>query len=355
MKIALITDTHAGIRNDSIAAHNYMKKFLDEIFFPYIDNNNIDTIIHLGDIVDRRKYINIYTAKRLHDDFLIPIQNRNIDMHIIAGNHDTYFKNTNSVNALREIIAGRYNNIKLYDNVAEEIEFDGIKMLFVPWICDENRLDTLKVIDDTKAQICMGHLELAGFEMYRGAGASHGDDPNIFNKFDIVCSGHYHHRSSNRNIFYLGAPCEYTWVDFNDPKGFHIFDTETRELEFIRNPYVIFHKFHYDDLNKQMTDVLEFNAEQYKSCYVKIVVRNKTNPYWFDLVVDKLEKSGTIDLQVVEDHFHMNEISDEDIFDQAEDTLTITRKYINNMKFEADKNSVHEIIIQLYNEAQTME
>ena len=332
-----------------------MKRFLDDAFFPRIDSDKIDTIIHLGDIVDRRKYINIYTAKRLREDFLNPIADRNISMHIIAGNHDTYFKNTNSVNALREIIDGRYDNVMMYDNVAEEVTFDETSMLFVPWICDENRSETLKAIDETKSQICMGHLELAGFEMYRGAGASHGDDPNIFNKFDIVCSGHYHHRSNNRNIFYLGAPCEYTWVDFNDPKGFHIFDTETRELEFIKNPYSIFRKFHYDDLDKQMSDMIEFNADEYKSCHVKLIVRNKTNPYWFDLIIDKFEKAGVLDLQVVEDHFHMDDIDRDDIADQAEDTLTITRKYIDNMKIDADKKRVHEIMIQLYNEAQSIE
>jgi len=330
-----------------------MKRFIDDVFFPRLEEENIKDIIHLGDIVDRRKYINIYTAKRLHEDFLQPVSNYNL--HIIAGNHDTYFKNTNSVNALRYVIEGRYDNITLYDNVAEEVEFDGIKMLFVPWICDENREQTLKAIDDTNAQICMGHLELSGFEMYRGSGASHGDDPNIFNKFDVVCSGHYHHRSSNRNIFYLGAPCEYTWVDFNDPKGFHIFDTETRELEFILNPYSIFKKYHYDDLDKDVSTVTNIDASEFSNCYVKVIVRNKTNPYWFDMVIDKLEKAGVLDLQVVDDHFHIDDSEDSDIVDQAEDTLTIVKKYINNMKFDADKERVNSIMIELYNEAQSSE
>ena len=114
MKIALITDTHWGVRNDNIAFMDNSKKFLDEVFFPYLDANNIRTVVHLGDLVDRRKYINMQTATRLRIDFLDKLANRGLDVHMIAGNHDTYFKNTNTVNALRELVVGKYDFI-VYD------------------------------------------------------------------------------------------------------------------------------------------------------------------------------------------------------------------------------------------------
>jgi DNA repair exonuclease SbcCD nuclease subunit len=380
MKIALITDTHWGIRNDSPIMHNHMKKFLDEVFFPTIIREDINTIIHLGDLVDRRKYVNYVTARRLREDFLDPIDKLGIDLHIIAGNHDTYYKNTNTTNALVELIGDpkpyndvirdvkRYPKTHIYYDSACELHLSDIskipgptfgditkvKLFLLPWICDENREQTLKLINETTAPIALGHLELNGFEMHRGQINEHGDDPKIFDKFDLVLSGHYHTRSNSGNIFYLGTPAQYTWSDYGDTKGFHILDTETRELNFVPNTKQIFHKFFYDDMNKQMDEVLVFDADSYKDCYVKIVIKNKTNPYWFDLVVERLEKSGAADLQVVEDHFHLDLEADDDIISEAEDTMSIVRKYVNGMNINTDKKRVENIIQNLYIEAHSI-
>jgi DNA repair exonuclease SbcCD nuclease subunit len=331
--------------------HNQMKRFLDDIFFPSLIENNIDTVIHLGDLVDRRKYINYLTAKRLRDDFLNPIWEKGITMHIIAGNHDTFYKNTNEVNSLKELVSGKYDNVHIWDQLPINWNFDGTNILLLPWICDENRDATFEAIKNSKSPIVMGHLELNGYEMYRGHISDHGDDPKIFDKFDLVCSGHYHTRSNSSNIFYLGTPAQYTWSDYNDDKGFHILDTETRTLTFIQNPYTSFKKFFYDDLNKQMDEVLLFDANEFKDCYVKVVVKNKTNPYWFDLVIDRLEKSGAADLQVVEDHFNLDLEADSDIVNEAEDTMSIVRKFIGSMNINTDKKRVETIIQNLYIEA----
>ena len=328
-----------------------MKKFLDEIFFPTLDREGITNIIHLGDLVDRRKYINYLTAKRLRDDFLAPLYEKNITMYVIAGNHDTFYKNTNSVNALRELVVGKYDNIRVYDETPIEIYPDGKPILLLPWICDENREASFQAIQSSKAPIVMGHLELNGYEMYRGHINDHGDDPKIFDRFDVVCSGHYHTKSSSGNIHYLGTPAQYTWSDYGDTKGFHILDTATRELSFIVNPNDVFHKFYYDDLNKQMDQVLVFDAEQYKDSYVKVIVKNKTNPYWFDLVIDRLEKSGAADLQVVDDHFNLDLEADSDIVSEAEDTMCIIRNYIGSMNINTDRKRVESIIQELYIEA----
>jgi DNA repair exonuclease SbcCD nuclease subunit len=363
MKIALITDTHWGIRNDSSIMNNHMKRFLDEVFFPTLAREGITNIIHLGDLVDRRKYINYITAKRLRDDFLDPIQERGITMHIIAGNHDTFYKNTNNINSLVELIGDaktpypdlekrRYPNIHIVYKKPVWLQLKDMTSVFlIPWICDENRQITMEYINKTTAPIALGHLELNGFEMYRGHISDHGDDPKIFDKFDLVCSGHYHTRSNNGNIHYLGAPLQFTWTDYNDQKGMHILNTHRRELTFIKNPYTIFNKFFYDDINKNMEEVIAFDPSIYKDCYVKVVVKNKTNPYWFDLVVDKLEKCGAADIQVVEDNFNLDLETDSDIVNEAEDTMSIIRKFIGGMNIKSDNKRVENIIQDLYTEA----
>ncbi|CAB5221412.1 SbcD DNA repair exonuclease [uncultured Caudovirales phage] len=355
MKIALITDTHWGIRNDSQIMHDQMKRFLDEIFFPILDRENISTVIHLGDLVDRRKYINYMTAKRLRDDFLEPLKSKQITMHIIAGNHDTFYKNTNKINALKELVIDKYDNVQVYDDLPDERVFGSTTILMLPWICDENKEASMEVIRNSRSPIVMGHLELNGYEMYRGHVSDHGDDPKIFDKFDLVCSGHYHTRSSSGNIHYLGTPCQYNWSDYNDPKGFHILDTETRELTFIENPYNIYYKIFYDDLDKAYEEIVSVNVEPYKNCYVKMVVKNKTNPYWFDMVIDKIEKIGVADLQVVEDHLNLDMSEDADIVNEAEDTISIIKNYIGAMNLTNDRKRVENIIQSLYIEAHEIE
>ena len=368
MKIALITDTHWGVRNDSPIMHNQMKRFLDEVFFPTLDRENISTIIHLGDLVDRRKYINFVTSKRLREDFLDPICERGIDLHIIAGNHDTYYKNTNRTNSLVELIgeAKPYNDvirdIKRYPTThiyyeqpcTLHLSPDDPGLFLIPWIADDNRQITLDMIRETTAPIALGHLELNGFEMYKGHISDHGDSPKLYDKFDVVCSGHYHTKSSIGNIHYLGSPCQFTWTDYGDSRGFHVLDTSTRDLNFFANPYSIFHKLFYDDLNIELDTIVNIDFSIYKDTYVKVIIRNKTNPYWFDMYIDKLEKAGVLDLQVVEDHFHLDLEQDQDIVDEAEDTITILNKYIDGINSN-DNKKLKNIFYDLYNEAMTLE
>ena len=355
MKVALLADTHWGIRNDSTIIADSLKRFLDDVFFPALDTHGITDIYHLGDLVDRRKYINFNTARRLREDFLDPLQSEGLFMHIIAGNHDTYYKNTNALNALDEMLFGRYDNIRIYTHPTDTHFADGSPVLLLPWICDENREKSIQAIKNTISQVAFGHLELAGFDLYRGHKNDHGDDPNIFNRFDVVCSGHYHTRSDNGSIFYLGCPVQFNWNDYNDIKGFHIFDTETRSLEFIPNPDNLFDKFFYDDLGKSLDDVIVFDQADYRNKYIKLIVKNKTNPYWFDIVVEKLEKAGLADLQVVEDHLNLDLTEDSDIVDQAEDTITILHKYVDSMSMQADKKRVETIIQNLYIEASSIQ
>ena len=87
-KIVLLTDTHFGARNDSAIFREYFFKFYNELFFPFLEDNNIKTVVHLGDIVDRRKYINFNTLKSFRDDFVFRLGRMGIDTHIIIGNHD---------------------------------------------------------------------------------------------------------------------------------------------------------------------------------------------------------------------------------------------------------------------------
>jgi DNA repair exonuclease SbcCD nuclease subunit len=282
-----------------------------------------------------------------------------IKVHMLAGNHDTYFKNTNDVNSV-DLLLREYSNVHIIDT-PEEIwvgdEFDSERICMMPWICAENYEDSLKMIKDTSAQICMGHFEIQGFAMFRGMESHEGLSRDIFNKFDVVCSGHYHHKSSSGNIHYLGNPYELTWSDYDDPRGFHIFDTATREFDFIKNPYTIFHKISYDDtLPNAISDISNVDLSEHKDSYVKVIVVNKTNPYLFDLFMSNLYKQNPIDVSIVEDNLDLTEGLESDIISDAEDTLTILNKYVDNIQVQdLDGDRLKSVLKELYVEALNLE
>ena len=234
MKIATITDQHFGARNDSAHFLEYYEKFYRETFFPMIDSEGINTVLILGDTFDRRKYVNFFTLKRAKEMFFDGLFERGINVHMLAGNHDTYFKNTNDVNSV-DLLLREYGNINVIDHPTE-IYVGPHKICMMPWICPENFDASMKMLRDTDASICMGHFEIAGFAMHRGMPSEEGLNRGIFNKFEYTFSGHYHHKSDADSIYYLGNPYELTWQDYNDPRGFHIFDLDNRELIFIHNP-----------------------------------------------------------------------------------------------------------------------
>ena len=123
---------------------------------------------------------------------------------MLVGNHDIFFKNTNDVNSLQELVDGRYKTINLYSE-ATEVTFDGLPILFMPWINSQNYIYAMGMIDETKADICMGHLDLNGFRMMDTMVQYMVMDKSEFKKFDTVMSGHFHHKNDDGQIYYLGT------------------------------------------------------------------------------------------------------------------------------------------------------
>jgi hypothetical protein len=354
MKIALLGDTHFGVRNDNPFFYEYFDKFYNEWFFPYLKDRNINNLIQLGDLFDRRKYVNFLSLKNSQQIFLNRL-NKNFNSWILVGNHDSYFKNTIEVNSL-QLLLQNYN--KIHGIVSPyETSFDGVSILFIPWVCDENKDEVERALKVSRSTVVVGHFEFSGFDMYKGI-PNHVDsslDIALFKKFEFVFSGHFHHKSTKDNIYYLGTPYEMTWSDYGDEKGFHIFDTNTRELEFVKNPYQIFHKIVYDDKDKDLTFLDQFDFSHYEKTFVKIIVTNKTNPYMFDMFVEKLEKNNAHNIEVVDDHLNMGYISEESIISSAEDTISILTKNVQQIQNDIDKKKLEKMMIDLYHEAMSIE
>lgn len=346
MKVALITDTHFGARSDSIPFDNFFRKFYMEKFWPEIDERGITTIFHLGDCFDRRKYINFNTLNSCRDYFFNEAKKRNIKVVMIVGNHDTFFKNTNEINS-PGLLLNSYDNVVAFSGPID-YSIDGCSILLMPWVCTDNYQECMEALKVSESPVLFGHFEIAGFQMYKGHENDEGFDPALFSKFDLVCSGHFHHRSSNGNITYLGNPYELTWADYDDPRGFHVFNSTDFSLEFIENPYHIFTKIYYDDTK-------EMDIPDCSNQHIKLIVVNKTDFYKFDQFVDRLYKQNPLELKIIEDlsEFEAEALGNEDV--DLEDTMTLLSQYVDNLDTDADKNRIKTLMKTLYVEAQNYE
>jgi hypothetical protein len=218
--------------------------------------------------------------------------------------------------------------------------------LMLPWINKENQEEVLRRLETSEADICCGHLELNGFEITPGMKMDHGMDPQLFHRFNRVWSGHYHHKSKKGNVQYLGNPYQMFWNDYKDPRGFHIYDTDTDKLKFVKNPYEIFHKIYYNDIEKNYED---FDVSSFKDSFVKIIVEEKKNYSQFDSLIDNLYRVGSADIKIVETL--VDETNNEDIEVSTKDTLTLLNEYIDEIDVGVDKTDLKKLMQSLYIES----
>jgi DNA repair exonuclease SbcCD nuclease subunit len=304
----------------------------------------------LGDTFDRRKYINYHTLKNSREIFFDKLQKRKIEYHAVVGNHDTYFTNTNEVNSV-SLLLREYDNFHIYEHEPIELTFGSIRIMMIPWLTKTNFEICMSAINNTNVDILMGHFEIKGFEVLKGSICDHGLEKDIFKKIESVYSGHFHHPSEYENIKYLGAPYEMIWSDYAGKRGFHILDTETRDLTFIENPYRIFHKIYYDDTDMTVEDLMSINIESLRDTYIKVIVKNRTNTYLYDLFLNKLAESGAADVKSIEDSLNLESSNINDILDETQDTKDILHTYIDTIETSVDKNKIKNEIDNLYLEA----
>jgi len=354
MRIAIINDTHVDLRNGSEPYMDHLNQFFSKVFFPFCDRHGIKHVIHLGDYFDNRRGINIRALHNARKSFLEPLTERGMTMTIIPGNHDVYYKNSNAVSSLREMFGYYIENVKIIEKPTIQ-EFDGLPIAFLPWISESNCDEFLEFLSKCTAPILMSHLELAGFEMAKGqSGASHGMNPDLFKRFEMVLSGHYHTKSTRGNIYYLGTQVEQTWADCNDPKYFHVLDTATRELSQIRNPLTLYSRLIYDDSKSDPNETLD--TEMVRDKFVKVVVVKRSNIKQFEKFIQQIQDMGPLEQpKIVEsfDEFAGTQVEDDAI--DLEDTSKLLNTYIDSVETDLDKERLKSMIRELYVEAQSGE
>jgi len=346
MKAVILNDTHFGYKADSPIVLEYFLSFFEQNLFPYIKEKNIKTLFHLGDVFDRRKYVNFKTLNEVRKRFLEPLQDMQVKCIAICGNHDTYYKNSNKVNSLHELV-GQYSNWELYSEPTEVTTTAGCVAL-VPWINQENENAASEFIANTTCSLLFGHLELFGFQTLRGVFVEQGYDPKHFDKFEFVLSGHYHVKSSRDNIHYLGTQYQMAFSDVFEEKGFHVFDFQNRTLEFIQNPKKLFYTLDYNE-----DEPIKLDYDLFKDCFVKIFIKKRTKSPAFEKYLDKFYEAGVAELAVTEEIASSPELVAVDIH---KDTLQLLHEEIETInEASVDKKTLAKIINEAYNSALSKE
>lgn len=346
-KFCILGDTHFGCRNDLTLFHKHFEVYYDWMIDSLV-KEGITDIFQLGDLFDRRKYINFQSLSEAKRYFFDRLYRHNIKLHTLIGNHDIFYRESLQVNS-QSLILGEYSNIAIYDQPTT-VDVNGTSIDIIPWICKDNEKEITEFIRDSKSDLCFGHFEIAGFAMYRGMEAHEGLSAQMFEKYELVCSGHYHTRSKQLNITYVGTPYEMSWQDYNDPKGYHLFDTEDRSLQFIQNPNAIFVRLDYDDTK----ELLDLNTVDLSDRFIKLVVTNKTDLYKFDNYIQRLYNKGAYEIKIVED---LSEFNDGEIGEEIdlEDTMDVLSNYIDSIETDADKEKIKSFMKSLYVEAVNIE
>lgn len=351
MKIAILNDTHCGIRNSSEIFLKNAADFYDNVFFPECEKQGVKQIVHLGDYYDHRKFVNFKALNHNRKNFLDPMRRAGMSMDIIPGNHDTFYKNTNDLNSLKELLGYYMNEVNIIME-PKVMEYGSLKMALLPWINQENFDSSMKFIRECKADWLGAHLELDGFELLRGVKSHGGLDPKLFDKFELVMTGHYHCSSRQDNIWYLGSQMEFSWNDAHDNKYFHIVDTETREVQKIKNNYTLYEKILYDD-NK--IDYNSMELQHLDKKFVKVVVVNKKDQFVFDRFVDRIQNRDIYELKIAENFTEFLGENVEDTEINFDDTSEIVETYIDAVDTDLDKERIKSQFRELMTEAQALE
>lgn len=340
MQVAILADTHAGTRNNSTVFMQHQIAFFENVFFPYVEAHNIKHMIHLGDVFDRRKDTNTYALHQWDEKVFCRWDSWFHESHIIIGNHDTYFKNTNSVNTPEKILS-QYKKFRFYANPTD-LNLFGVPTLILPWICEENSQASLDLMQSSEADLVLGHLEIIGFPMFRGIeNLDKGFDAGVFTRFKKVLSGHFHLKSHQRNINYLGSPYATTWAEASETKGFHIIDTETLKLKFVENPENPFVHINYDESSSN-------NVPSVKNKIVRVLISQKGSETAFLKFLEKIEAQSPAEVNVQEQlpSTKINEAVDEHM-----DLFSLMDLYVNSLDFESPKSELKTLLRDLYNEA----
>ncbi len=340
MKIALISDTHFGVRKNSEIFLESHLRFFKEQFIPYLENNDIKNVFFLGDICDNRSSMNIKIMNAVYDLFQNTL--KDFKVNVLIGNHDTYFNSSIEINSLKFL--DNLPNVNIIEKITT-IEIDNKKIVMVPWIVNYDEF--IKEFKNIKCDLCFGHFDIQGFNFNKFKTSEGGISANIFGKCGKVFTGHFHIRNSriyqNNEIIYIGSPFQLNRNDIDERRGFTIVDTETNKYQFIDNNVSLKYisvkypqSFENIQIKNNIVDVHIDYDDSYNENEIQKYLKKieELNPICTpNIIIDNTVIDGEIDL------------NEYDISSVTE----LMKEYVDILEIK-NKNEIYENLLNLYNE-----
>lgn len=344
-KIYLLSDIHFGLRNSSKEWLESHKDYFENFFLPLIEKEiKQPYLIIAGDVFDNRQSINHLIMDYAIVLFL-KLSKLCKEIHIIAGNHDVFFKSSNAVTPLNFI---KYlgSNITIYKE-PELIEIDNIKFFMLPWINDK-----VKEIEIIKSQskhsdylIC--HTEVKDFYYNAKVAVKNGNDLSVYKDYNKVFSGHFHLKQNAKNLYYIGSPFHFTRADIGNKKGIYIFNTSNEGLLFIENNYS-------SEFKKiKIIDILNITLGELKKItknhHIDLVADDEfVLRYNVNALMRELKEAKSVQMNVIESDRKINEVVADG--NSKFNVIDLCSKYMSDNKFDKkEKEKITDYVENIYN------
>lgn len=337
-KIAIFSDLHLGVHQNSDFWHKISVEWCTW-FVADVKSRGIETVYFLGDFFHHRDFISV---KTIHVAHKILSMFEGLNLKMIVGNHDCFFKDKSTINSVS--ILNGYDFIDVVDEL-KYVSYGGKTFALCPW--------GVKVKDVKDADVVFGHFEITSFFMNTYRVCDHGEDYTDFENFSLVFSGHFHKRqtkqiSEKSKVLYVGNPFQTDFNDIGNEKGYHIFDTQTKDVEFIENVNTPKHLQTSLSTIIKLTDIKE-DFKVFTNNIVKLVVDKNISIKHMNILLSRIKDFNPIDVRVDYDVNYKKVRIEEEIADLSGLNIEHAITEFVDMVDIKQKGEVVKFVLDLYN------